>query len=134
MGYRKCPLIFLILYTYIEHGYIYLYIFSKIITKILMGFKISCEVGEWECDFQDYHMLTWLNFTPPRVVLLRLEPSCSIFLNFDIFVVIPTIFFGIFVEYSIFQNFHIFVVVLFFGIFHIPKIRIKCVGKNWNIP
>ena len=39
-GYQKCPSIFFILCGYIEHVYIYLYIFSKIAANILIGFKI----------------------------------------------------------------------------------------------
>ena len=31
--------------TYIEHVCTYLYLYSKIVTNILMGFKIWCQVG-----------------------------------------------------------------------------------------
>ena len=53
--YQKCPSMFFILCAYIEHVYIYLlyilyyvyslYIYSKIVTNILIGFKIWCQVG-----------------------------------------------------------------------------------------
>ena len=49
-----CPLIFFILCEYIEDVYIYLYIYSKIVTNILMGFKISCQVGGRGPKFQNY--------------------------------------------------------------------------------
>ena len=45
MEYQKCPSNFFILCEYIEDVYTYLYIFSKIVTKILMDFKILCQVG-----------------------------------------------------------------------------------------
>ena len=45
MVYQKCPSNFFILCGYIEHVYTYFYIYSKIVNKILMGFKISCKVG-----------------------------------------------------------------------------------------
>ena len=38
--YQKCPSIFFILCGYIDHVYVYLYIYSKNVTNILMGFKI----------------------------------------------------------------------------------------------
>ena len=44
-GYQKCPSMFFILCGYIEHVYVYLYIFSKNFTNILMGLKIWCQVG-----------------------------------------------------------------------------------------
>ena len=40
MGYQKSPLIFVILSTYIENEYMYLYIVTKIVTNILMDYKI----------------------------------------------------------------------------------------------
>ena len=40
MGHQKCPSMFFILCEYIEHVYIYLYIYSKIAANILMTFKI----------------------------------------------------------------------------------------------
>ena len=49
--YQKCPSIF---FGYIEHVYTYLYIYSKIVTIILMGFKISCQFGDCGQNFQNY--------------------------------------------------------------------------------
>ena len=40
MEYQKCPSNFFILYGYIENVYTYLYIYTIIVTKILMGLKI----------------------------------------------------------------------------------------------
>ena len=53
MEYKKCPSNFFILCEYIEHVYTYLYINSKIVTNILMGFKISCQVGGRGQKFQN---------------------------------------------------------------------------------
>ena len=39
-GYQKCPLKFFILCGYIDKVYTYLYMSKKIVTNILMGFKI----------------------------------------------------------------------------------------------
>ena len=39
-GHQKCPSIFLILMYVEDHIYMYLYTYSKVVTKILMGFKI----------------------------------------------------------------------------------------------
>ena len=39
-GDQKCPSIFLILMYVKDHVYMYLYTYSKVVTKILMGFKI----------------------------------------------------------------------------------------------
>ena len=54
MEYQKCPSIFFILRGCIEHLYTYLYICSKIVTNILMAFKISCQVGGRGQKFQNY--------------------------------------------------------------------------------
>ena len=54
-GYQKCPSIFIILWGYIDHVYMYLCIYSKIVTNIHMGFKIWCEVGGRGQQFQNYH-------------------------------------------------------------------------------
>ena len=51
--YQKCPSIFFILRGYIDHVYMYLYVSSKIVTNILMGFKIWCEVGGRGQKFQN---------------------------------------------------------------------------------
>ena len=51
--YQKYPSIILILFEYIEHVYTYLDIYSKIVTNILMGFKISCQVGGRGQKFQN---------------------------------------------------------------------------------
>jgi len=42
---------FFILCWYIEHVYIYLYRYWKIVTKILMGFIIWCQVGDGGTPF-----------------------------------------------------------------------------------
>ena len=39
-GDQKCPSIFLLLMYNKHHVYMYLYMYSKVVTKILMGFKI----------------------------------------------------------------------------------------------
>ena len=51
---QKCPSNFFILCEYIEHVYTYLYIYSKIVTNILMCFKILCQVGGRGQKFQNY--------------------------------------------------------------------------------
>ena len=50
MEYQKCPSNFFIICGYIEHVYTYLYIYSKIVTNILIAFKISCQVGRRQTD------------------------------------------------------------------------------------
>ena len=52
-GYQKCPLIFFMVFWYMYHEYSYFYIFSKIVTKILMGSKIYCQAVELGHDFQN---------------------------------------------------------------------------------
>ena len=48
MEYQKCASNLFILCEYIEHVYIFLYIYSKIFTNILMGFKIFMSGwGSW---------------------------------------------------------------------------------------
>ena len=42
--YQKCPSNLFILLPYIEHAYTYLRVYSKVVTNILMGFKILCQV------------------------------------------------------------------------------------------
>ena len=55
-GYQKGPLILFIFCGYIEKG-IYLLIYEKkVVTNILMGFKISCQVGGRVQKFQNYVM------------------------------------------------------------------------------
>ena len=52
--YQKCPSIFFKVFEFIENVYTYLDIYSKIITNILMGFRISCQVGGRGPKFQNY--------------------------------------------------------------------------------
>ena len=47
-GPEKCPLNFIILCVHID------YVCIKIAINILMGFKISCQVGSRGQEFQDY--------------------------------------------------------------------------------
>ena len=54
-GYQKCPSNFFILCENIGRVYIYLYMYSKFVTNILMGLKIRCQVGVLEYNFQNYH-------------------------------------------------------------------------------
>ena len=56
-GNQKCPLKFFILFGYIDYIYIYIYLLIyeiKVVTNILMGFKISCQVGGRVQKFQNY--------------------------------------------------------------------------------
>ena len=46
------PLIFFILCGYIDKLYTYLYMLQKIVTNILMGFKILCQVEDLESFFK----------------------------------------------------------------------------------
>ena len=46
-GDQKCPSIFLILMYVKDHAYMYLYMNSKVVTKILMGFKNWFQAWEW---------------------------------------------------------------------------------------
>ena len=45
MGDQKCPSMLFILCEYIEHVHVYLYIFSKIVTYIPMGFNVKLGIG-----------------------------------------------------------------------------------------
>ena len=45
MEYQKCPSNFFIFCELLKNVYTYLFIYSKIVTNILMDFKISCQVG-----------------------------------------------------------------------------------------
>ena len=54
MEYQKCLSNFFILCEYIKHVYTYLYMYSKIVTNILMGSKISCQIGVRGQKFQNY--------------------------------------------------------------------------------
>ena len=53
-GEQKCPLILFIFCVYIDKIYIYLYTKKKVVTNILMGFKIWCQVGGRDKKFQIY--------------------------------------------------------------------------------
>ena len=46
-GYQMCPSMLFILYGYMEYVYIciYIYMYFRVVTNILMGFKIRCQVG-----------------------------------------------------------------------------------------
>ena len=52
-GDQKCPSIFLILMYVKDHVYMYLYTYSKVVTNILMGFKIWCQVEDHRQKFQN---------------------------------------------------------------------------------
>ena len=52
--YQKCPSNFFILCGYKEHVYTYLYVYSKIVSNILIGFEISRQVGGRGKKFQNY--------------------------------------------------------------------------------
>ena len=51
MEYQMCPSNFFIICEYIENVCTYLYIYSKIVTNILMGLKISCHFGGRDEEF-----------------------------------------------------------------------------------
>ena len=53
-GDQKYPSIFLILMYVKDQVYMYLYMFSKVATKILMGFKFLCQVEGHRQKFQNY--------------------------------------------------------------------------------
>ena len=52
--YQKCPLKIFILCEYIDKVYTYIYMWLKNAPKILMGFKIWCQVGGLGQNFQIY--------------------------------------------------------------------------------
>ena len=58
--YQKCPSIFFILCGYIDKLNTYLYILLKIVPNILMGFKILCQVEDFEYFFQNYNIYVFL--------------------------------------------------------------------------
>ena len=53
-GNQKCPSMFFLLYEYLDNVYVNLNIYKKIVTNILMGFKIWCQVGGRGQNFQMY--------------------------------------------------------------------------------
>ena len=53
-GYQKCPPNFFILRICRSCICIFIYINSKVITNILVGFKFRCQVGGWRYAFQNY--------------------------------------------------------------------------------
>ena len=50
---QKCPSNYFILCEYIGNLYTYIYLCLKFITNFIMGFKIWCQVGEFEFYFQN---------------------------------------------------------------------------------
>ena len=48
------PLIFFIIWCSTDHVYVYRYLcrYSKVVTSIIMGFKIYCQFGEWGMTFK----------------------------------------------------------------------------------
>ena len=92
MEYQKCPSNFFILCVYIEYVYTYLYIYSKIVTNILMGVKISCQVGGFRGQ-KMFFKLAEISLTKPSQVVVKIKselldrksitsPTCC---NFEIF-------------------------------------------------
>ena len=80
--YQKCPLIFFILCENIGKVYIYLYMYSKFVTNILMGFKIWCQVGVFGFKFENSYreMCFWKIML--KVRCFKNTNDNSTFLNF----------------------------------------------------